>query len=105
VTYATLCGPAAYAPRHSSSNNIYNLYLYRHWRHLQKGKKVKEKYIHQQVLRAVIADVSGIANIIMDITDIAMDISDIVTDIADIATDIADIVNIVDIAVEIGRRV
>ena len=62
-------------------------------------------YIGQQVLRAVIADVSGIANIIMDITDIAMDISDIVTDIADIATDIADIVNIVDIAVEIGRRV
>ena len=34
-----------------------------------------------------------------------MDILDIITDIADIATDIADIVNIMDIAVEIGRRV
>jgi hypothetical protein len=87
VTYATLCGPAAYAPRHLSNNNVYNLYSYRHWRHLQKGKKVKstkEKYISQQVLRAVIADISGIINI---------------TDIADIATDIADI------AVETGRRV
>ena len=50
------------------------------------------------MLRAVIADVSGIANIVTDITDIT-------TDIADIATDIADIVNIADIAVETGRRV
>ena len=41
------------------------------------------------MLRAVIADVLGIANII----DIA-DVVDIVTDIADIAMDIADIVNI-----------
>jgi len=46
------------------------------------------------VLRAVITNVLGIANII-DITDVA----DIVTDIVDIATDIADI------AVETGRRV
>ena len=53
-------------------------------------------YIGQQVLRAVIADVSVTANI----TDIA-DVADIVTDI----TDIADIVNIADIAVEIGGRV
>ena len=58
----------------------------------KEGKKsTKKKYIGQQILRAVIADVSGIANII--------------TDIADIATDIMDIVNIVDIAVETGRHV
>ena len=50
------------------------------------------------MLRAVIADILGIANIITDIMDIAIDI-------ADVATDIADIVNIVDIAVETGRRV
>jgi hypothetical protein len=82
---------------HSAHNVIYNLYLYRHWRHLQKGKKVRkykgEVYIDQQVLGAVIADVLGIINII----DIA--------DVADIVTDIADIVNITDIAVETGRRV
>jgi hypothetical protein len=70
VTYATLCGPCRIR---STRNVIYNFYLYRHWRHLQKGKKVrksiKEKYIGQQVLRAVIADVSGIANI-ADIADI-----------------------------------
>ena len=41
------------------------------------------------MLRAVIANVLGIANIVIDITDIA--------------TDIADIVNIADIAVETGR--
>ena len=85
MTYATLCGLCRI---HSAHNIIYNLYLYRHWRHLQKGKEVKksikEKYIGQQVLRAVIADVSGIVNI------------------ADIA-DVADIVT--DIAVETGRRV
>ena len=46
------------------------------------------------MLRAVIADILGIANI----TDI-IDVADIITDIADIATDIADI------AVETGRRV
>ena len=46
------------------------------------------------MLRVVIADVLGIANIIY-ITDVA----DIVTDITDIVTDIADI------AVETGRRV
>ena len=40
------------------------------------------------MLRAVIADISGIA-----------DVTDIITDITDIATDIADI------AVETGRRV
>ena len=39
---------------------------------------IKEKYIGQQVLRAVIADILGIANIIIDITDIAIDIADIV---------------------------
>ena len=50
------------------------------------------------MLGAVIADVSGIANIV-DVADIVTDIADIVTDIADIATDIADI------AVETGRRV
>ena len=47
----------------------------------------------QQVLRAEIADVLGIANI-ADITDVA----DIGTDIADIATGIADVVNSADIA-------
>ena len=50
------------------------------------------------MLRVVIADVLGIANI-TDVADIVTDIADIATDIADIATDIADI------AVEIGRRV
>jgi hypothetical protein len=50
------------------------------------------------VLRVVIADVLGTANIIMDITDIA-------TDIADIAIDITNIVNILDIVVETGRCV
>jgi len=50
------------------------------------------------VLRVVIADVLGIANI-ADVADIVTDIADIATDIADIATDIADI------AVETGRRV
>jgi hypothetical protein len=55
-------------------NVIYNLYLYRHWRHLQKGKKVKsikEKYIGQQVLRAVIIDILGIINIV-DIADVVI---------------------------------
>ena len=47
----------------------------------------------QQVLRAGIADVLGIANII-DITDVA----DIGTDIADIAIGITDVVNSADIA-------
>ena len=96
MTYATLYGPCRI---HSAYNVIYNLYLYKYWRHLQKGKKVKsikEKYIGQQVLRAVIADILGIANI----TDIA-GVADIVIDIADIT----DIVNIVDIVVETGRRV
>ena len=68
MTYTTLCG--LYRIR-STRNVIYNFYLYQHWQHLQKGKKVKnikEKYIYQQVLRAVIADVSGIINI-ADITD------------------------------------
>ena len=92
MTYTTLCGLCRIR---STRNIIYNFYLYRHWRHLQKGKKVKrsikEKYIGQQVLRAVIPDVSGIANI----ADIA-DVADIVMDITDIATDIA---------VETGRRV
>ena len=50
------------------------------------------------MLRVVIADVLGIANI-TDVADIVTDIADIATDIADIATDIADI------AVETGRRV
>ena len=73
--------------------------LFRHWRYLQKGKKVRKyggKVYRSTGARGVIADVSGIANI----TDIA-DVADIVTDIADIA----DIVNIADIAVETGRRV
>ena len=68
VTYTTLCGPCRIR---SARSVIYNFYLYRYWRHLQKGKKVKsikEKYIRQQVLRAVIADVSGIVNI-ADIAD------------------------------------
>ena len=42
VTYATHTAPAAYAPRHLSSNNIYNLYSYRHWQHLQKRKEGKK---------------------------------------------------------------
>ena len=47
----------------------------------------------QQVLRAGIADVLGIANIadIADVADIGTDIAGIGTDIADIGTDIADI--------------
>jgi hypothetical protein len=53
----------------------------------KEGKKVlKKKYISQQVLRAVIADILGIINIM------------------DIIMGIADIVNIIDIAVETGRR-
>ena len=54
----------------------------------------------QQVLRAGIIDVSGIANIIdiADVADIITNIADIVTDIADIGMDIVDIVNITDIA-------
>ena len=47
----------------------------------------------QQVLRAGIVDVLGIANIadIADVADIGTDIADIGTDIADIGTDIVDI--------------
>ena len=61
----------------------------------------------QQVLKAGIVDVLGIANIadIVDVADIGtdiagigMDIADISTDIADIATGIADIVDSADIA-------
>ena len=58
----------------------------------------------QQVLRAGIADVLGIANIVdiadlsTDIVDISTDIADIGTDIADIAIGIADVVNSADIA-------
>ena len=65
----------------------------------KEGKKVLRRsiYIGQQVLEAVIADVSGIINIINII-----DVADIVIDITDIITDIADIVNI---AVETGRRI
>ena len=50
----------------------------------------------QQVLRAGIADVSGIVNIadIADVADIGTGIADIGTDIVDIGTDIADIVDI-----------
>ena len=44
----------------------------------------------QQVLRAGIADILGIANIV--------DVADIGTDIADIAMGIADVVNCTDIA-------
>ena len=53
----------------------------------------------QQVLRAGIADVSGITNIadITDIVDISTDITDIGTDIADITTGIADVVDSADI--------
>jgi hypothetical protein len=50
------------------------------------------------VLRAVIINILGIANIVIDITDITIDI-------ADITIDIVDIVNIVDIIVETGRCV
>ena len=49
--------------------------------------------LSQQVLRAGITDILGIANI-ADITDVA----DISTDIADITTGIADVVDSVDIA-------
>ena len=54
----------------------------------------------QQVLRAGIVDVLGIANIadIADVADIGTDIVDIGTDIADIAMGIADVVNSADIA-------
>ena len=58
----------------------------------------------QQVLRAGIIDVLGIANIvdIADVADIGTDIADIGTDIADIGTDIAigiaDVVDSADIA-------
>ena len=54
----------------------------------------------QQVLRAGIIDVSGIANIadIADVADIGIDIADIGTDIADIATGITDVINSADIA-------
>ena len=49
--------------------------------------------LSQQVLRAGITDILGIANIadIADVADISTDIADIGTDIADIGTDIADI--------------
>jgi len=56
----------------------------------RRYKNIKEKYIGQQVLRAVIANVSGIANI---------------TDIANIATDIADIADIINIRILRWRQV
>ena len=58
----------------------------------ERKKNIKEKYIGQQVLRAVIIDISGITNIanIADIVNIIIDIADIATDI----TDITDVVNI-----------
>ena len=61
--------------------------------------------LSQQVLRAGITDVLGIANIIdiADIADIGTDIADISTDITDIATGIADVVNSVDIADQMLR--
>ena len=61
----------------------------------------------QQVLRAGIMDVSGIANIadIADVanigTDIGIDIADIGTDIADIAIGVTDVVDSVDVADQI----
>ena len=59
----------------------------------------------QQVLRAGITDILGIANIadIADVADIGTDITDIGTDIADIAIGIADIVDSADIADRILR--
>ena len=58
------------------------------------------------MLRAVIADILGIANIVTDIMDIAIDIADVATDIADIATDIADIAaDILDIADIVNIRI
>ena len=83
VTYTTLYGLRRIR---STRNVIYNFYLYRHWRHLQKGKKVKrsikEKYIGQQVLRAVITDILSIINIIniADVANIVIDITDITID-------------------------
>ena len=54
----------------------------------------------QQVLRAGIADVLGIANIadIADVADIGTDIADIGMDITDIVMGIADIMDSADIA-------
>ena len=57
--------------------------------------------LSQQVLRAGIMDVLGIADISTDIADITTDIADVVN-IADITTDIADVVNI---AVKTGRYI
>ena len=59
------------------------------------------------MLRAVIANVLGIANItdIADVVDIVTDIADIATDIANIATDIADITDIVNIWILRWRQV
>ena len=59
----------------------------------------------QQVLRAGIADVSGIMNIadIADVVDIGTDIADIGIDIADIAMGIADVVDSADIADQMLR--
>ena len=59
----------------------------------------------QQVLRAGIADVLDIANIvgITDIANISTDIADIGTDIADIAIGIADVVDSADIADQMLR--
>ena len=59
----------------------------------------------QQVLRAGIVDVLGIANIadITDVADIGTDIADIGTDIADIATGIADVVDSADIVNQMLR--
>jgi hypothetical protein len=75
----------------------------------------------QQVLRAGIINILSIVNIvdIIDVMDIAIYIADIAIDIIDIAMDIVDIMNIIDIvdccgyyrldivniAVEIGRHV
>jgi hypothetical protein len=50
------------------------------------------------MLRAVIINILGITNIIIDIINIAMDITDI-------AIDIINIINIADIIVEISRYV
>ena len=45
MTYTTLYSPCRIR---STRNAIYNLYLYRHWRHLQKGKKKKLTTKHLQ---------------------------------------------------------
>ena len=57
------------------------------------------------MLRAGIADISGIVNIadIADVADIGTDIADISTDIADIAMGIADVMDSADIADQMLR--